>query len=160
MTDTEPLAFERPPIRQGTTVEASREHTFDTFVRRIGDWWPLRPYSIGQDRIVSVTFEERAGGRVYEAWDDGSEVTWGHLLDWNPPEGFTMTWEVLPAVTEVELTFRSLGPRLTRVDLVHRGWDRLTSEQLAAATSAPGGYEAGWARVLEALRSAATAQTQ
>jgi hypothetical protein len=62
-----------------------------------------------------------------------------------------MTWEVLPAVTEVELSFKPLGPALTRVELTHRGWERLSEEQFAAATTFAGGYGAGWERVLAAL---------
>ena len=93
------------------------------------------------------------GGRVWETWADGSEVTWGHVIAWDPPRVFGMTWELLPAVTEVALRFTALGPALTRVELEHRGWDRLTSEQFAAASTVAGGYAAGWARVLESLRS-------
>jgi Activator of Hsp90 ATPase homolog 1-like protein len=141
----------RPPIRQHTIVRSDAAHTFDAFVRTIGAWWPVRPFSIGQERVAEVVFERRLGGRVYEAWDDGEQVTWGHVLAWDPPAGFTMSWEILPATTEIQLTFRALGPALTRVELEHRGWERLTEEQLAQATAVPGGYSAGWARVLAAF---------
>lgn len=127
------------------------------FVRTIGQWWPTRPYSIGQDRVVDVIFQAGADRRVYEKWDDGHEVDWGRVLVWEPPDRFAITWEVVPAVTEVEVRFRALGPALTRVELEHRGWEKLTEEQLATATAAPGGYEAGWARIVEALRTAAEA---
>src|SRR5215470_7070391 len=108
-------ALRRPPVRQSTLVRASAEHTFATFVTRIGAWWPVRPFSAGQDRVRAVTVEQRRGGRVYETWDDGTEVDWGTLLAWQPPERFTMTWTGTPAPTEVELTFTPLGPALTRV---------------------------------------------
>ncbi|MEU8663562.1 SRPBCC domain-containing protein [Actinoplanes philippinensis] len=139
----------RPPIRRSTLVRSGREHTFEVFVRDIGVWWPARPHSLGQERVVSVTVERELGGRVYETWADGSQVGWGEVIAWDPPERFGMTWTILPAVTEVELTFTALAPALTRVALEHRGWDRLTEEQLAGATSVPGGYEAGWKRILE-----------
>ncbi|HEX4830710.1 MAG TPA: hypothetical protein VH478_06410 [Trebonia sp.] len=32
------------------------------------------------------------GGRVHETWDDGTEVDWGEVLAWSPPERFAMTW--------------------------------------------------------------------
>jgi hypothetical protein len=147
----------RPPISRATLVRSDVEHTFDVFVRTIGEWWPVRPLSIGQDKVASVTFERHEGGRVYETWADGREETWGRVLAWDPPAGFAMTWEVLPAVTEVELSFKSLGPALTRVELTHRGWERLTDEQLAAATTLAGGYGAGWERVLAALTAVAEA---
>jgi hypothetical protein len=58
----------------------------------------------------------------------------------------------MPGGTEVELRFRTLGPALTRVELEHRGWERLTEEQLAAVSAVAGGYSAGWAHILDLLR--------
>jgi hypothetical protein len=142
----------RPPVRQATLVRSDVQHTFDVFVREIGAWWPIRPYSLGQEKVSAVAVEPRVGGRVYETWSDGTEVAWGELLAWDPPAGFTMTWTSLPEVTEVELRFRALGPALTRVELEHRGWERLTEEQLAAATRVGGGYSAGWAQILDLFR--------
>ena len=66
MAPTEPTPLRRPPIRQSTLVRSDAEHTFDAFVRTISEWWPVRPYSIGQDNVASVTFERQLGGRVYE----------------------------------------------------------------------------------------------
>lgn len=145
--NAEVIPLRRPPIRQSTVVRSNLAHTFDVFVDTLGDWWPLRPYSLGQDRVREVVFERAAGGRVYEVWTDGTDVTWGHLRAWEPPHRFVMTWGALPPGTEVELTFRGLGPALTRVAVEHRGWENLTEEQIAAA----GDYRAGWAAVLAAF---------
>ena len=134
--DSTVTPLRRPPIRQSTLVRSSREHTFGVFVDTIGDWWPLQPYSLGGERVRAVAFDRREGGRVHETWADGTEVTWGHLLAWQPPERFVMTWEATPVTTEVELTFRALGPALTKVDVEHRGWEQLTAEQFATATTA------------------------
>jgi uncharacterized protein YndB with AHSA1/START domain len=142
------VPLRRPPIRQSTLVRSDIAHTFDVFVDTIGTWWPLQPYSIGQDRVREVVFERAQGGRVYEIWADGTDVTWGHLLAWEPPHRFVMTWDALPPGTEVELTFRGLGPALTRVAVEHRGWENLTEEQIAAAA---GGYSAGWTAILAAF---------
>lgn len=151
------LPFRRPPIRQSTLVRSDAAHTFDVFVGTIARWWPLRPYSIGQARVTEVVFERRPGGLVREVWDDGRTVTWGRLLAWEPPTRFVMTWELLPAVTEVELTFTSVGAALTRVDVEHRGWEALTEEQILDATGAAGGYSAGWAAILRAFATAVEA---
>lgn len=105
------------PIRRSVTVRSDRDHVFDAFVREIGQWWPTHPLSIGGgDRVVKVLVEERLDGRVYEVWDDGTEVEWGRLVAWEPPERFAMTWRATDlreggAVTEVELRFLPLGPR-------------------------------------------------
>ena len=146
----------RSPVRQSVVVRAPQRRTFDAFVRTIGAWWPVRPFSAGKDRVAAVTVERRCGGRVYETWADGTEVTWGELLAWEPPERFVMTWTMTPAPTEVELTFTALGPRLTRVAVTHRGWEALSDEQLGEDCALPGGYAGGayatgWALILGRL---------
>jgi hypothetical protein len=146
----------RPPVRQTTLVRAGARHTFEIFVASIGAWWPVQPFSAGKDRVRDITIEPREGGRVYETWDDGTEIDWGTLLAWRPPERFTMTWTGTPAATEVELTFAALGPALTRVTVEHRGWEALTDEQLAEDCALPGGYRSGaysqgWETILACL---------
>ena len=136
----------RPPIRQSTMVRSSAEHTFDVFVRTLDQWWPLRTHSQGQEKVVGVTCEERVGGRVFETWADGQTRTWGTLLAWEPPTRFVLTWDIIePPVTEVELTFRELAPSLTRVQVEHRGWEKLSGERggRRSATSATATTSAG-----------------
>jgi hypothetical protein len=136
-----PLA--RPPIHQSTVVRSDLEHTFSVFVRALGAWWPVCPFSAGQDKVRDITLEQRAGGRVYETWQDGTVVSWGELRVWEPPRRFTMTWTGTPAPTEVELRFTALGPALTRVAVEHRGWEALTDAQLSEDCALPGGYTSG-----------------
>jgi uncharacterized protein YndB with AHSA1/START domain len=142
-----------PPVRQSTIVRSDIEHTFDAFVRTIGAWWPVDPFSSGQDRVRDIVIERQPGGRVYESWADGTEVDWGELLAWEPPDRFVMTWVQTPVPTEVELSFTALGPALTRITAEHRGWEALTDEQLAQDCALPGGYSTGsysvgWAEIL------------
>jgi Activator of Hsp90 ATPase homolog 1-like protein len=149
-------ALRRPPVRQSTLVRAGIEHTFGTFVTTIGAWWPVQPFSAGKDRVRDITIEQRPGGRVYETWDDGTEVGWGTLTAWEPPGRFVMTWTGTPAPTEVEFTFTALGPGLTKVAVEHHGWEALTDEQLATDCALPGGYSSGaysegWATILARL---------
>jgi uncharacterized protein YndB with AHSA1/START domain len=155
----------RPPVRQATLVRSDQRHTFDVFVRTIGIWWPVNPFSAGKDRVRDVTIEPAAGGRVYESWPDGTTVTWGELLAWEPPQRFAMTWNMTPVPTEVELTFRALGPALTRVSVEHRGWEALSDEQIAADCALPGGYAngsyaRGWAQILARFVAAAQSDRQ
>src|SRR5213593_789334 len=112
-TEQSVTPLRRPPVRQATLVRSGIDHTFEVFVSMLGAWWPVQPFSAGQDRVRDVTLEQRVGGRVYETWRDGTVVEWGELLVWQPPHRFTMTWTVTPAPTEVELTFTALGPALT-----------------------------------------------
>ena len=150
----------RPPIRQSTTVRAGVAHTFEVFVDALDQWWPLRTHSLGKERVAGVTVERRAGGRVYETWDDGQQRTWGTLLAWEPPTRFVLTWDIVtPRVTEVELRFRELAPSLTRVDLEHRGWDKLTDADLAAVRERRDSYDNGWAMILRRFNEAASTRT-
>ena len=157
-----PLA--RPPIRQSIVVRQDRERTFETFVRRIGDWWPFTPFSFGAEHVVRVDFEEHLGGRIYEVWDDGTERDWGRVLDWQPPERFVMSWNITGEPTDVELRFTALDGASTRVDLEHRGWERLTEAQLGEDCALPGGYlggsfTRGWAIILDRFIASAEGQS-
>ncbi len=59
---------------------------------------------------------------------DGSEGSWGTILAWVPPHRLVMAWKPnrteLPP-TEVEIQFIEQDDGRTRVDLEHRGWERL-----------------------------------
>lgn len=154
------LAFERPPVRQATLVRSDVDHTFDVFVRTLGTWWPVNPFSVGEDRVRDVTVEPRLGGRVYETWDDGHTATWGEVVVWDRPHAFGMTWDLTPVPTEVQLTFRAVAPGLTRVAVEHSGWERLSDEEVARACALPddggyagGSYVRGWAMILEDFRA-------
>ena len=156
---TTTATLRRPPVHASTLVRSDAEHTFDSFVRTIGAWWPVDPFSGGRGRVRDVTFERKIGGRVYESWHDGTRVEWGDVLAWEPPTRFVMSWRGTPVVTQVELTFTELGPSLTRVTVEHRGWEALTDEQLSADCALPGGYnggawDTGWRRILDAFKVA------
>jgi hypothetical protein len=69
----------RPPVRQSVLVRSDRQHTFDTFVATIGVWWPVTPFSAGQDRVRERVTEEQlardcalpggyTGGAYREGW--------------------------------------------------------------------------------------------
>jgi hypothetical protein len=155
-------ALRRPPVRQATLVRCAAARTFDSFITTIGAWWPVQPFSAGKDRVRDITVERQLGGRVYETWHDGTEVDWGTVTSWQPPQRFVMTWTGTPVPTEVEFIFAALGPSLTRVAVEHRGWEAMTDEQLAEDCALPGGYlggayVAGWATILQALADALAA---
>jgi hypothetical protein len=155
----------RPPVHASTLVRSDAAHTFDTFVRTIGAWWPVDPFSGGRDRVRDVTVEGGVGGRVFETWDDGTTVDWGEILVWEPPGRFVMTWLGTPEPTEVELTFTALSPSLTRVSVEHRGWEAMSDTQLAQDCALPGGYtggayDIGWDRILDGFSAVAAQDIQ
>jgi Activator of Hsp90 ATPase homolog 1-like protein len=110
-------------VRKSIALECTPEHAFATFTERIGSWWPLGTYSLGEERAVSVVVERRVGGRVYEVWGDGTEHAWTKVTAWDPPSRLAVSWSVNPdaaAPTTWEVRFAAEGDR-TRVELEHWG---------------------------------------
>ena len=150
------------PVTRTVSVSCSVEHAFETFTARIGDWWPVTRYSISVDEgganpPTEVVFEPRAGGRVFERSVAGEKLAWAEVLAYEPPSRIVLAWnpsreERPPTEVEVRFTPEADG---TRVDLEHRGWERLG----AAAQAAREGYgsAAGWTTVLGIYADAANA---
>jgi uncharacterized protein YndB with AHSA1/START domain len=134
------------PVRKSVTVNRWVEDAFRLFTAEMETWWPLRSHSLGEESAATVVFEAREGGRVYERKTDGSITYWAEVLAWEPPRRFVLAWQPnpeSPAATELEVTFTPEGDR-TRVDLEHRGWERLG----AAADLKRAEYDTGWDGVL------------
>ncbi|MDQ3823448.1 MAG: SRPBCC family protein [Actinomycetota bacterium] len=139
-------------IRRSVKVNRSVEDAFALFTDGIGSWWPLESHSIGsgRDGVTAETaiLEGGEGGRLYERMSDGAEASWGAVVAWEPPHRVVISWHVNPkrtAATEVEVRFAPDGDG-TRVELEHRGWERLGAE----AEDARSGYssQSGWEAVL------------
>ena len=147
------------PIRASVTVDCAQERAFRFFTERMDTWWPLDVHSIAVDdrdgtvKAEAVVVEGREGGRIYEVMSDGAEGSWGTILAWEPPSRVVIAWKPNTSdnpPTELEITFVPRGER-TRVDLEHRGWERLGE----LAEAARGGYGEGWMGTLERYASAA-----
>jgi len=146
-------------IRRSVTVECSIEDAFATFTERIHEWWPLSTHSIDSDESGSqpetVIFQGGAGGQIYERTKKGEELKWADVIAFEPPHRFVLAWnpsrEQEQPPTEVEVTFSDEGGR-TRVDLEHRGWEKL-GERAAEARQ---GYGQGWPAVLASFAERAS----
>jgi len=145
------------PIRKSVTVKAGREHAFAVFAR--GAWWP-KQNSLLASPLKETVIEPREGGRWYERGEDGSECDWGKVLAWEPPARMLLAWQLNghfqydpDLITEVEVTFIAEGPKLTRVELEHRYFERAgdTAEALRQGVDSP----AGWSGSLEGFRQEA-----
>ena len=146
-------------IRRSVRVSRPVDEAFALFTDGIATWWPLGTHSIGSGRdgvsAETAVLEGREGGRLYERMSDGAEASWGTILAWEPPHRVVISWHVNPArvaPTEVEVRFVPDGDG-TRVELEHRGWERLGAE----ADEARSGYasDSGWDAVLAEFASAA-----
>lgn len=134
------------PLRKSVTVARPAAEAFEIFTSGMSSWWPLHAYSISESRAKSCAIEPRVGGEVYEVRDDGERLPWGRVLAWEPPRRFVMTWHPGhdPATAqELEVRFVAEGGA-TRVELEHRGWQRLGAQ----AGEMRGAYDGGWEAVL------------
>ena len=134
-------------IRKLVTVAVPVETAFRVFTEEVASWWPLATKSIGQEETETLVIEPRVGGRVYEQVRSGEEHDWGEILAWDPPRRFVFTWHPgrgAETGQEVEVTFAASGDG-TRVELEHRGWERLVSR----AEDIPEHFESGWVEVLD-----------
>ena len=145
------------PVVVAIDVRRGIEEAFRVFTAEIGAWWPVAGHSVEPDRVETVVLEGRVGGRLYERWHDGGEVDWGRVLAWEPPARLVLSWsptlERRPP-TEVEVRFLAVEPDHTRVELEHRGWERLGDLAAQARSS----YEGGWPGVLDAFAGTAMAR--
>ena len=134
------------PIRLSATVRRPAAEAFHLFTEGIGEWWPSsRGYSFGGGRLKEVRLEPVAGGRLYELYTDGEEFEVGRVIACEPPHWIVFTWQGRWAEpTEVEVRFTPQGST-TRVDLEHRGWERLGASAAESRTS----YLNGWPTVLQ-----------
>lgn len=149
------------PVRASIVVECDRDRAFRVFTEEMGSWWPLEVHSMAVDAgggatAESVVVERRQGGRIYELMSDGTEAAWGTILAWEPPRRLVVAWKPNANTnppTEVEITFVPLGDR-TRVELVHRGWERLDDRGRGARAR----YSEGWPSTLERFARVASGE--
>ncbi len=142
-------------IRRSVHVDASVEHAFEVFTRRIHTWWPLETHSIRAGREErapeELYLELREGGRFYEKTGD-EEASWGTVLAYEPPHRIVLEWHVNPAhpATRIEVRFAHDNGG-TRVDLVHSGWEQFASDETRSNYAS----ENGWTTVLGCFADAA-----
>jgi len=118
------------PLRLSFDVPRPAAHAFSVWTQDIGRWWPSDHTATGEADLT-VRLEPRVGGRIYERTVDGREFDWGEILVWEPPERFIYTWHLKRTredATEVEIRFVAIADDETRVEIEHRGWERLGAE--------------------------------
>ena len=152
-------------VKKSVTVSASPEMTFEIFTADFDSWWP-RSHHIGKTPMTKSIIEGRRGGRCYSEHEDGSEVQWGTVIAWEPPRRLLLAWQIaagwqfepdLAKSSEVEVRFTPDGEAKTRVDLEHRGFERMASggEEMRVGV----GGEGGWGSLLQTFASRVAART-
>ena len=130
------------PLTKTIMVHCSVEAAFRIFTDGLSAWWPLGTHSVGLDSAETCAFEGRVGGKVYERLDDGRELAWGEVLQWDPPNHLAFTWHPgrepdTAQTVDVSFTPTDQG---TRVDLTHSGWERLGERARPSRQN----YDSGW----------------
>jgi hypothetical protein len=142
-----------PPLTMSFDVACSVEHAFAVWTSRISSWWP-RDHTVS-GVAESVVLQSGVGGRIFERTPDGEEHEWGEVTVWRPPTTLAYLWHLggdRSAATEVEIQFVPQDDATTRVEITHRGWDRLGAEAEAWRDQNRG----GWESLVPHFRAAAT----
>lgn len=115
------------PIRISFEVQCPPDHAFQVWTEKTSRWWPTS-HTVSEKPGLNVIFEGRQGGRVFERTVDGGEIDWGEITVWEPPRKLGYLWFIRTDrsdATDVEITFHEAGDGATRVEIEHRGWERL-----------------------------------
>jgi uncharacterized protein YndB with AHSA1/START domain len=145
-------------VRREVTVAGTPERAFDLFTNHMAEWWPADHHLAGSP-VVAMTVEPRAGGRIYDTCEDGSESVWGQVTEWEPPASFTFAWMItgnwqletdVAKASRVSVTFTAEGDR-TRVAVVHKDFWRLAKggQGMADAVGSADGWGSGLQRYAE-----------
>ena len=132
-------------VRKTVTVDCSVEEAFRIFTTDALSWWPVESHSI-HGTVSEIVFEPREGGEVYEVSESGERGHWATVLEWDPPSRLVLGWNIRKADaegTEVEVRFLEEDAG-TRVELEHRGWERLAE----SGSEKRDDYDTGWEFVL------------
>ena len=148
-------------VHKELVIERRHEDTFRLFTESFGAWWPVATHSINEDKVLEAILDGREDGRIYERTVDGTECDWGIISDWDPPNGFTVSWK--PNLdpeghrTTWTIHFEADG-EATRITLNHTGWEGFGDD----AEKARDMYDGGWDVVMRAYsaQSALSQSTQ
>ena len=143
------------PLRKSVTVKKPQREAFALFTEGVATWWPLRTHSVFEDDAVTCVFESGKGGRIFERTMAGAEHDWGEVTIWEPPTRLGYLWHLRqdPAVpSEVEIRFVPEGQARTRVEIEHRGWERLGADAQTWRDRNLGGWSTLLPHYLEAVR--------
>jgi hypothetical protein len=115
------------PLKLSFDVACSAEHAFTVWTSGISTWWPPDHTVTGQGDVV-IVLQSQVGGRIYERTAEGVEHDWGEVTIWKPPTRLGYLWHIgrdRATATEVDIHFRAQGNTATRIEIEHRGWERL-----------------------------------
>ncbi len=147
-------------IQCTVTVKASPDHAFKVFTDEFASWWP-QEYTWSGEVLETIGIEPREDGRCFERGPHGFECDWGRVLVWEPPRRLVFSWQISPErvpepnpdkASKVEVRFLAEGASSTRVELVHRAFER--HGEGGAGYRAGLGSPQGWPYILDRYAAA------
>ena len=123
-------------------VSCPVDHAFDVWTSKIARWWPA-DHSVSGENGLLVVLEGRPGGRIFERTATGTEHEWGEVVVWEPPSRLAYLWHLRrdrADATEAEIRFIDQGDSTTRVEIEHRGWERLGAQGQSWRDANKGGW--------------------
>lgn len=145
-------------INKEVLVQASQETAFDVFTKKIDQWWP-KTHHVGKCPMVESVLERKPGGRWYSRHEDGSEVTIGKVLTWDPYGLLILAWQIdgnfqydPQLETEVVVSFIAEDNRTTRVTMEHRD-----IQKLMGGAKVIENMDEGWGMIMGLYREVANA---
>ena len=117
------------------------EQAFAVFTDGMASWWPPDHHLL-EGELAEMVVEGRVGGRIYDRGVDGSELTWAHVLAFEPPRRVAFSWDITPQWkveddparrSEVDVTFEPVEAG-TLVRLCHRHWSATATAGRGCAT--------------------------
>lgn len=144
------MTAESTAVQRTITVNAGVEKCFRVFTEGADTWWP-RTHHIGKSPMKKCLIEGWVGGRCYSRQEDGTDCPWGEVTAWDPPHRFVMAWKITHAwgyepdnakASEVEVRFTPVAGGATRVDLEHRGFERMPAggDEMRNSVGGDGGW--------------------
>ena len=130
------------PLRLSFEVACPADHAFRVWTARMGLWWP-KGHTMTGGYDAEVVLEPHVGGRIFERAADGTEHEWGEVTTYEPPERLAYLWHIRRPrqdATDVEITFADLDGGRCRVEIVHRGWERLGADGATWRDANRGGW--------------------
>jgi uncharacterized protein YndB with AHSA1/START domain len=115
------------PLRLSFDLTCSAAHAFHVWTSRLSRWWPS-DHTVSGEAGADIVLEGRPGGRIFERTPAGVVHEWGEVTTWEPPRRLSYLWYLRhdrADASQVEIVFEELGPAVTRIEIVHSGWERL-----------------------------------
>lgn len=136
------------PVSKTASVPVGPLEAFEIFTSHLSLWWPLEEFSVRGADAETCIFELWEGGELFELAKGSERLTWGRVVEFDPPRGFVITWHPgrdPKTAQRIQVKFRRISDGDTEMTLLHSGWDALGDE----AGDYRSRYEAGWDVVLQ-----------